>query len=105
MHPSYIGFITISNNPWRTSNCRHHGKIDGGTSSGGEILDKTHNNQSLNPNGVASTHYKGSRDVGRLLYAPLLGLDMIHGAKAKAKAKIRCRNTSTGSINSDRLRF
>jgi hypothetical protein len=29
---------------------------DGGTTSGGKSLDKTHNNQNLNPNVVAATH-------------------------------------------------
>jgi hypothetical protein len=68
---------------------------------------KLTNNQSLNPNGVAATHYKESRDVGRPLDAPLLGSDMIH----MPKDKIRYRNTWTDSRNStcfvnfDRLIF
>jgi hypothetical protein len=53
MHPSCTSLITMSNN----------GRNNGGATSGGETLDKTHNNQSLNPNGVASTDSKGSRYV------------------------------------------
>jgi hypothetical protein len=79
------------------SSCHHNGRNDGGATSGGETLDKTHNNQSLNPNGMVAIDYKGSRNVGTSLDAPLLGLDMIHGPKAK----IRCHNTWTGSGNSD----
>jgi hypothetical protein len=64
------------------STCHQHGRNDGGATSRGETLDKTHNNQNLNPNGVAATDYKGSRDVERSLYAPLLGSGMIHNSKA-----------------------
>jgi hypothetical protein len=78
------------------SSCRHHGKNDGSTTSRRENLDKTHNNQSLNPNGVAATNYKGSREVGTHLDAPLLGSNMINGSKAK----IQCHNTWTDSRNS-----
>jgi hypothetical protein len=67
---------------------------DGGTTSGGETLDRTHKNQILNPNGVVATDYKGSRDVGRPLDAPLLGSDMIHDPKAK----IWCHSTGIGNI-------
>jgi hypothetical protein len=63
--------------------CHHHGRNDGGATSRGETLNKTHNNQSLNHNGAAATDYKGSRDVGTPLEAPLLGSDMIHGSKTK----------------------
>jgi hypothetical protein len=77
------------------SSCRHRGRNDGGANSGGETLDKTHNNQKLNPNGAAATDYKGSRDMGTPLDAPLLGSDMIHGSKPK----IRCHNTWTNSGN------
>jgi hypothetical protein len=38
------------------SSYHHHGRNDGGATSGGETLDKTHNNQSLNLNVVATTH-------------------------------------------------
>jgi hypothetical protein len=44
---------------------------------------------------VVVIDYKGSRDVGTPLDAPLLGSDMIHGPKAK----IRCHNTWIGSGN------
>jgi hypothetical protein len=71
------------------SSCRHHDRNDGDTIFGGETLDKTHNNQSLNPNGVVATDYKGSRDVGTPLHALLLGSDMIHGSKPK----IRCHSS------------
>jgi hypothetical protein len=67
------------------SSCRHHGRNDDGATSGGETLDKTHNNRSLNANGAVATDYKGSKDVG----TPLLGSDMIHGSKTK----IQCHNT------------
>jgi hypothetical protein len=50
-----------------TSSCHHHGRKDGSGISGGETLNKTHNNQSLNPNGAVTTDYKGSRDMGRLV--------------------------------------
>jgi hypothetical protein len=89
------------------SSCHHHGRNDGGATSEGETLDKTHNNQSLKPNGVAATDYKGYRDVVTPLDAPLLGLDIIHGSKPK----IRCHRIwigsedSTSFINSGRLRF
>jgi hypothetical protein len=56
---------------------------DSDATSEGEILDKNHNYQSLNPNGAAVIDYKGSRDVGRPLDTPVLGLDMIHDPKAK----------------------
>jgi hypothetical protein len=55
---------------------------DGNGTSGGETLDKTHNNKSLNPTGAAATDYKGSRGMGRHLDIPLLGSDMIHDPKA-----------------------
>jgi hypothetical protein len=61
------------------SSCHHHGRKDGDTISRGETLDKTHDNQSLNPNGIVATNYKGSRGMGTPLDAPLLGSDMIHG--------------------------
>jgi hypothetical protein len=66
-----------------------HGRNNGGATSERETLDKTHNNQSLNPNGATATDYKGSRDMGTPLDAPLLGSDMIH----RPKATIRCHNT------------
>jgi hypothetical protein len=65
------------------SSCHHHGRNDGDAIFGGETLDKTHNNQSLNPNGVVATDYKGPRDVGTPLEAPLLGSNMIHESKPK----------------------
>jgi hypothetical protein len=65
------------------SRCHHHGRNDGGTTSERETLNKTQNNQILNPNGVADTDYKPSKDVGRPLDAPLLGSNMIHGPKPK----------------------
>jgi hypothetical protein len=89
------------------NSCHHYGSNDGGATSGGETLDKTHNNQNLNTNGVAAPDYKGSRNVGTPLDAPLLGSDKIDGPKAK----IRCHSTWIGSgnstcfLNSDRLRF
>jgi hypothetical protein len=51
---------------WMTS-CHHHGGNDGSATSGGETLEKTHNNESLYPNGAVTTNYKGYRDVGRLV--------------------------------------
>jgi hypothetical protein len=83
MHPSCMSLITISHNPWRMSSCHHHDRNDGRTTFRGETINKTHNNQSLNSNGVAATNYKGSRDVRTALDAPLLGSDMIHGPKYK----------------------
>jgi hypothetical protein len=70
-------------NRWWMNNCRHHSRNDGGATTRGETIDKNHNYQSINPNGVAATNYKGSRDVVNPLDAPLLGLDMIHDPKAK----------------------
>jgi hypothetical protein len=89
------------------SSCCHRSRNDGGTTSELETLDKTDNNQNLNPTGVAATDYKGSMDAGTPLDAPLLGSDMIHGPKAK----IQCHSTWIGFgnlicfINSNRLRF
>jgi hypothetical protein len=68
---------------------------DGDATSRGETLDKTHNNQSINPNGAVATDYKGLEDVGTPLDTPLLGSNMIHGSKPK----IRCHITWTGSQN------
>jgi hypothetical protein len=89
MHPCCMSFITISHNPWWMSSCLHSSRNDGGATFGGETLDKTHNNQSLSPSGVAAIDYKGSRDVGTPLDAPLLGSDMKHAWKPK----IWCHNT------------
>jgi hypothetical protein len=89
------------------SSCYHCDRNDGGATSRGETLDKTPNNQSLNPNGAVATDYKGSRDVGRPLDALLLGSDMIHSPNAK----MWCHNTwiGFGKLNcfsdSNRLRF
>jgi hypothetical protein len=58
------------------SSCHHHGVNDGCTTSKGEILDKTHNNQKLNPNVVTVTHniIPGHGKIPR--HAPIgLGLD------------------------------
>jgi hypothetical protein len=38
------------------SSCRHHGRNDGSATSGGETLDKTQNNQSLNHDVVMVAH-------------------------------------------------
>jgi hypothetical protein len=97
MHPCWTSLIMISHNPWRMSSCHRRGRNDGGATSGGETLNKTHNNQSLNTNGVVATDYKGSIDMGTLLDTPLLGSDMIHGRKAK----IRCHSTWTSSRKLD----
>jgi hypothetical protein len=89
MHPSCMSLIRISHNPWRMSSCHHRARNDGGTTSRGEILDKTHNNQSLNPNDATTTDYNGSTDVGTPLDAPLLGSYLIHGSMPK----VRCHST------------
>jgi hypothetical protein len=77
------------------NSCYHYDRDDGGTTSGGETLNKIHNNQRLNPNVVAVAH-NSLRIVRRPLDAPLLGSDIIHDPKDK----IQCHNTWTGSGSS-----
>jgi hypothetical protein len=93
--------VTLSFNPTRIYRCRHHNRNDVGATSNGETLNQTHNNQNLNPNGVAATDYKGSKDVGRPLDSSLLGSDKIHGPKTKicCRSTVGAHNTSISYSN------
>jgi hypothetical protein len=55
-HPGFMSLITISHNPWWMASCHHHDRNDGDATSGGETLDKTNNNQSINHNMVTVAH-------------------------------------------------